>query len=153
MNRAFLIHLFLMVLGYGLAVLVASTITVFVIFAPTVFPDNGAWGSAYKTLRELPLFLIFGAFYTAMFALPGWLMTAIAAEYRNVRGKFWFAFAGLLTAILAHSIALVFADRMFAAPLIVSGSLVGGLCGGIIYWAIVGKRSGVWKAISKHETA
>ena len=57
MTRPLLIHLFFMVLGYALAVAVASTITVFITFIPTVLPDDGAWGSAYKSLQELPIFL------------------------------------------------------------------------------------------------
>ncbi len=145
MTRPFLTHLFFMVLGYALAVQVAATITVFVIFIPTVFPDNGAWGSAYKTLQDIMPLLLFGAFYTAMFALPGWLITVITAEYRNEQRKYWFGIAGFFTAILAQLIAYVFIGGMFSAPVTLIGSLIGGLCGGVTYWAVVGKRSGGWK--------
>jgi hypothetical protein len=91
MNRNFLKHLLFLILGYALAVAVASALTVFVKFAPTVLPDNGAWGSAYKALETLPVFLMFGAFYTAMFALPGWLISVVMAERNDERRKYWFA--------------------------------------------------------------
>ena len=145
MTRPLLIHLFFMVLGYALAISVASTITVLVIFIPTVIPDNGAWGSAYKTLQDIVPLLLFGAFYTAMFALPGWLISVITAEYRNEQRKYWFGIAGYLTAILAQLIAYAFIGGMFAAPMTLIGSLIGGFCGGLAYWAISGKRSGCWK--------
>jgi hypothetical protein len=145
MTRPVVIHLFFMVLGYALAVAVASTITVFVTFIPTVLPDDGAWGSAYKSLQELPVFLMFGALYTAMFALPGWLVSVITAEYLSGRRKYWFGIAGFLTAILAQLIAYAFIGGMFAAPMTLIGSLIGGFCGGLSYWAVAGKRSGSWK--------
>jgi hypothetical protein len=146
MKRAILIHLLFMILGYALAVLVASAITVFVMFAPTVLPDDGAWGSAYRALRDLPVLLIFGAFYTALFALPGWLISVVTAEYRKEQRKYWFAPAGLATSILAHLIALGFVGKIFAEPLTVFGSLIGGFCGGLVYWAVAGKTSGQWKS-------
>jgi hypothetical protein len=146
MTRPLAIHLFFMVLGYALAVAVASTITVFITFIPTVLPDDGAWGSAYKSLQELPIFLMFGALYTAMFATPGWLISVITAEYTNERRKYWFGVAGFLTAILAQLIAYAFIGGMFAAPMTLIGSLIGGSAGGVSYWAIVGKRSGGWKS-------
>ncbi len=145
MTRPLLIHVFLMVLSYALAVQVAATITVLVIFIPTVFPDNGAWGSAYKTLQDIVQMLLFGAFYTAMFALPGWLISVIIAEYRNEKRKYWFGIAGFFTAILAQLIAYTFIGGIFAAPMTLIGSLIGGLLGGLTYWAIAGKRSGSWK--------
>jgi hypothetical protein len=152
LTRPFLIHLFIMILGYVLAVLVASAITVFMIFAPTVFPADGAWGSAYRTLRDLPGMFLFGAYFTAVYALPGWLISVITAEVRNERRKYWFGVAGLLTAALAH-----FIDNQtttsFSQPSIFIGSLVGGFFGGLVYWAIAGKHSGAWKTIPKVKTS
>ncbi len=153
MTRSFLIHLMFMVLGYILAVLVASAITVFILFAPTIFPDNGAWGSAYKAWRDLPGMLLFGAYFTAIYALPGWLISVVVAELRNMRGKYLFGVAGILTAMLAHLVDNWMAGGMFSTPMIFGGSLVGGFCGGLVYWAIAGKRSGAWKSPAKVESA
>lgn len=144
MNRAFVKHLLFMILGYALAVSIASAITVFIKFAPTVLPDNGAWGSAYKALETLPVFLMFGALYTAMFALPGWLISVVIAERQSERRKYWFGLAGFVTAILAHVIALLWVGKIFAEPLTIIGSIIGGFAGGLVYWAIAGKNSGQW---------
>jgi hypothetical protein len=54
--------------------------------------------------------------------------------------------AGVATAIVAHGIALPFAGNMFAEPLTIIGSLIGGFAGGLVYWAIAGKNSGYWKS-------
>jgi hypothetical protein len=145
MNRAFVKHLFFMILGYALAVSLASAITVFIKFAPTVLPDNGAWGSAYKALETLPVFLLFGALYTTGFALPGWLISIVIAERRMEQRKYWFGLAGIATATLAHLIALLWVGKIFAEPLTIIGSIIGGFAGGLVYWAIAGKKSGVWK--------
>jgi hypothetical protein len=149
MSRLLLLHILMMILGYALAVLVASSITVFIIFAPTIFPDDGAWGSAYKAWRDLPAMLAFGAYFTAIYALPGWLISVIVAELHNKRTKYWFGIAGILTAILAHLVDNGIAGGMFSTPIILFGSLVGGFTGGLVYWAIAGKRSGVWKSSVK----
>ena len=45
-------------------------------------------------------------------------------------------------------LALIFAGMgqgIFAEPLLHGASLVGGICGGLAYWAIAGKHSGGWK--------
>jgi hypothetical protein len=152
LTRPFSIHLFFMILGYALAVLVASAITVFIIFAPTVFPDNGAWGSAYRTLRDLPGMFLIGAYFTAVYALPGWLISVITAEVRNERGKYWYGVAGLLTAVLAHFLNGQ-AMASFSQPSIFIGSLIGGSVAGLIYWTIAGKHAGAWKKIAKVESS
>ncbi len=135
-----------MLLGYALAVQVAASITVFIIFIPTVLPDNGAWGPANKTLQDIVPLLLFGTVYTVIYALPGWLISVIAAEWRNKRCKIWFAIAGFLTAVLAQLIAYAFLGGLFAEPLTLIGSLTGGFFGGLTYRAVAGKRSGAWKS-------
>lgn len=145
MNRDLLIHLLLMALGYALAVMLASAITVFVMFVPTVLPDNGAWGSIYKELKSMPMFLMFGTFYTFMLALPGWLISVIIAERQNEQRKYWFGIAGIATTVVAHGFALLFVGKIFAESLTIFGSLIGGFFGGLIYWVIAGKKSGNWK--------
>ena len=144
MTRPFLIHLIFMLLGYALAVLVATTVVVLIQGLPTVFPDQGAWGSFYNYLNDFPMMFLFGLMMTAMYGLPGWLITVVAAEWQGKRGKYWFAVAGILTAILAILIASR-GQRLFADWLLNGGILVGGFFGGLAYWAIAGKTSGNWK--------
>ena len=133
-----------MLLGYALAVLAATSTVCFVMGAPTIFPDQGRFGSFYRYLRDLPMMFAFGAMMTAMYGLPGWLVSALAAEMRSERRPLWFAIAGILTALLA----LFLAGRgrgMFSEMLLNAAIPVGGLFGGLAYWAVAGKKSGSWK--------
>lgn len=144
MNRPLLNHLLFMALGYALAVLVATTVVVLIQGLPTVFPDQGAWGSFYNYLNDFPSMFLFGLLMTAIYGLPGWLITVVAAEWRGERGKYWFAIAGILTAILAIVIASR-GQRLFADWLLNGGILVGGFFGGLAYWPMAGKTSANWK--------
>ncbi|MGB8817231.1 MAG: hypothetical protein WCC66_04830 [Rhizobiaceae bacterium] len=144
MTRPFLIHLLYMILGYALAVLVATTVVVVVMGLPTVLPDQGAQGSFYRYLKDFPMMFLFGLMITSLYALPGWLVTVIFAEWRSKRGRLFFAVTGFFTALLALILAGM-GRGIFAEPLLHGASLVGGLCGGLAYWALAGKKSGGWK--------
>ena len=133
-----------MLLGYALAVLAATTVVCLVMGAPTVLPDKGNWGSFYRYAQDLPMMFVFGLMMTALYGLPGWLVSVITAEIRDERRRFWFAAAGFLTALLALFLASR-GTRMFAEPLFGAAILAGGLAGGLAYWAVIGKRSGNWK--------
>ena len=121
MTRPFLIHL--------------------VFGAPTVFPDQGQWGSFYRYVRDLPAMFIIGLMMTALYGLPGWLISVIAAEWRNLRGAAYFAIAGILTAALAIFIGGR-GRALFPETLMNIAILIGGLFGGLAYWVIAGRRSG-----------
>ena len=90
-----------MFLGYALAVLVSVTIACLVMGLPTVLPDNGNWGSFYAFWRDFPGLFAGGLYITSVYALPGWLISVVTAELRNERRKYWFAAAGIATALLA----------------------------------------------------
>jgi hypothetical protein len=144
MTRPFIRHLLFMALGYALAVLVSVTIACVVMGLPTVFPDNGNWGSFYSFWRDFPSLFLGGLTITAMYALPGWLICVIAAEYRKEERRYWFAAAGVLTALLALFLAGM-GRGMLSMPAMLFGSLIGGFFGGLVYWAVAGNRSGQWR--------
>jgi hypothetical protein len=143
-GRPFLIHLLFMLLGYALAVLVATTIVVAIMGAPTIFPDQGAWGSFYKFMQDFPMMFGFGLMMTSIYGLPGWLVTVIFAEWRDRRSRLFFAAAGVLTALLAMIIAGM-GHGLFSERLLHGACLIGGLFGGLAYWAIAGKSSANWR--------
>jgi energy-converting hydrogenase Eha subunit A len=153
MTRPFLIHLLFMLLGYALAVLTATTVVCIVMGLPTVFPDQGAWGSFQRYLKDFPMMFAFGMMLTAMYALPGWLISVVTAEIRNERRKYWFAVAGLLTALLAHLLSGGANYTIFADIFMTAAILAGGLCGGLAYWALTGRRSGSWKSVASQPLA
>lgn len=145
MTRPFLLHLLFMLLGYALAVLVSTTIAMLVMGTPTVLPDNGNWGSFYAYWRDFPRFFFGGLTVTALYALPGWLISVIVAEFRKERRRFWFAAAGALTALLALFLAGM-GRGMLMMPAMFFGSLIGGFFGGLAYWSATGQRSGGWRS-------
>jgi hypothetical protein len=147
-SRPFLLQLLLMALGYALAVLVSVTIACVVMALPTVFPDNGNWGSFYSFWRDFPSLFLGGLTITAMYALPGWLICVIAAEYRKEERRYWFAAAGVLTALLALFLAGM-GRGMLSMPAMFFGSVIGGFFGGLAYWAVAGRRSGDWRSPQK----
>ena len=76
-----------MLLGYALAVLVATTIACIVFGLPTVLPDDGRWGSFYTWWRDFPSMLFIGGMMTAIYGLPGWLGSVILAEWKHRRSR------------------------------------------------------------------
>jgi energy-converting hydrogenase Eha subunit A len=144
MRRAFGIHLLFMLLGYALAVLVSVIVTVFVMGLPTILPDNGKWGSFYSFWRDFPNLFFGGLTITAIYALPGWLLTVVTAEFRKEQRKYWFAAAGVVTALLAHFLAGIGALHM-GMPIKSLSTFIGGFCGGLAYWAVAGRSSSQWR--------
>ena len=132
-----------MLLGYALAVLVATTIACIVFGLPRVLPDDGRWGSFYTWWRDFPSMLFIGGMMTAIYGLPGWLGSVILAEWKHRRSRRYFAIAGVLTALLALLIAGRF-QGLFPEIALNLGCLIGGFFGGLAYWAVAGKSSGAW---------
>lgn len=135
-----------MLLGYALAVLVATTVVCIAFGLPTMFPDGGRYGSFYAYLKDFPMMFMVGGMMTAIYGLPGWLISVTMAERRGRQGKLWFALAGVLTAALAILIAGRF-QRVFDETWLNIAILIGGCAGGLAYWALSGKNSGNWKSV------
>ena len=133
-----------MLLGYALAVLVATTLVCVMMGIPSLLPDHGAMGSFYRYLQDFPSMFAFGTLMTALYGLPGWLISVVYAEWRNVRHRVWFAIAGFLNGGLA--ILLSNNGRFYTGDFILTSAIfIGGLAGGLAYWALAGKKSGNWK--------
>lgn len=133
-----------MLLGYALAVLVATSVACVLFGLPTVLPDDGRWGSFHMYLREFPGMFVIGGMMTGIYGFPGWLISAVIAERKRFRSRRYFAAAGTLTALLALLLAGRF-QGLFPESSLNLSCLVGGLFGGLAYWAAAGKRSGSWK--------
>ena len=144
MTRPFLLHLLFMILGYALAVLVSVTIACVVMGLPTILPDNGNWGSFYSFWRDFPNLFLGVLTITVMYDLPGWLISVVTAELRKEQRRYWFAAAGVLTALLALFLAGMGLVPL-SMPAMFFGSLIGGFFGGLAYWAAAGIRSGQWR--------
>jgi hypothetical protein len=143
--------LFWMALGYVLAVLVATFVTVGLIVVVSAFPDNGRFGSFYKVLTGVAPAVPVGLIITSITAFPGWLLSVALAAWRSISAKYYFVITGGLTAVLAHLIYsglsggytnFVFTGDMGA---IFVWSVLGGLCGGWAYWRVAIVRFRRWK--------
>lgn len=143
MKRLALRGLF-MALGYALAVLVATTIACALFGLPTVLPDDGRWGSFHTYIRDFPAMFMVGGMMTAIYGFPGWLISVVIAEWKNLRSRRYFAVAGMLTAVFALLIAGRF-QGLFPEVSLNLACLGGGFCGGLAYWAVAGKSSGQWR--------
>jgi hypothetical protein len=144
MTRRILIHILFMLLGYGLAVLTATVAVCIVMGMPTVFPDDGRWGSFFKFAQDLPMIFTIGLMMTAVYGLPGWIVSVVIAEFRRERRRYWFAAAGVGTAFASHLIAGS-GHGMHLGDTMLYASLIGGFCGGIAYRAVAGRFSGQWR--------
>ena len=148
MIRAFLSHFLSMLVGYILAVIVCAAIILFIISLPTPLQGSSGWAS--DPLNNVSGRLLTLAQITAIAALPGWVITALISELALLRSKWLFALAGCFSAALACFLFNALLDTQMDTGMNVS-TLVGGLFGGITYWAIAGKNAGNWisKASSK----
>jgi energy-converting hydrogenase Eha subunit A len=144
MTRPFLLHLLIMLLGYVLAVLVSVTIACVVMGLPTMLPDKGNWGSFYSFWRDFPNLFLGGLTITALYALPGWLISVVIAEIQTQQRKYWFSAAGALTALVALLLSGMGIGAVSVPPMFI-GSLIGGFFGGLAYWAIAGRSFGRWQ--------
>ncbi len=144
MSRAFLIHFLFMLVGYALAVLVASTTISLIARLPSNSPDPYYWGRVFSYGPDIPGALLIGAYVAAIYALPGWLVSVIIAEIRKEKRSFAFAAAGVLTALLALYLADMGLELTSMSTLFFA-FLTGGFFGGLVYWAVAGRHSGAWR--------
>jgi hypothetical protein len=141
MTRRFLPHLGLMIVGYIIAVIVASLVLLVVISLPHYTKTTSGWSSfIWKDLvGGLPVLMLI----VTLVAFPAWLVTAFICELTALRSKYFYALTGLATAFLAHfffnGMDLSHIEAAFLVP-----SLISGVCGGLAYWAFIGKQAGAW---------
>jgi hypothetical protein len=142
-----------MILGYAVAVLVATFVTVALVVAISALPDKGRLGSFYTLTKDILAFAYVGLIVTSGYALPGWLISVGVAAWRAETRKGYFIITGGLTAILAH---LILSGLAGSGPMIgLTGemggiflwSILGGLCGGWAYWRMAVVRFGRWRIV------
>jgi hypothetical protein len=146
MRRAFLGHLFMILLGYALAAFAAAATISLIARLPSKSPDPYYWSKVFSYGPDIPGALLVGAYVVSIYAFPGWLVSVIIAEISKEQRAYAFAAAGVLTALLA----LYLADMgiEFTSMSVLSfGLLIGGFFGGLVYWAVAGKRSGHWRSL------
>ncbi|MDJ0612056.1 MAG: hypothetical protein QNJ29_00160 [Rhizobiaceae bacterium] len=125
----------LFVVGYCIAVVVAVFVTEFFIFAPTIFPDGGRFGSFHNTLEGALVVFWAGILYTLATALPGFLMTVFYAAKSNRHTVGYYCICGVVTAILAHFLLALFLGGHFVQGIwIPVCSLPGGASGAYAYY-------------------
>ena len=130
-----------MFFGYGLAVLACAAVMLAILSLPT--PLQGSSGWAADPLGDIPGRLVTLVQITAIAALPGWALTALVSELAMLRSKFLFALAGLLSASLAHGLFNALLETHMETGMTISAH-IGGLFGGLVYWAAAGKNAGIW---------
>ena len=139
-----------MTLGYGVAVFVATLITVAFVVAVSTLPDNGRFGSYYRVINDVLGMAYIGMIITSTYGFPGWLISVCIAAWRAEKRKIYFVIAGGLTSLLAHFLLSGLAGGWaFGITGELGGifvwSLVGGLFGGWAYWRVAVVRFGRWR--------
>lgn len=143
-------HLKEILAGYVAAVAVACIITALIFIVLTLHPSMLVM--LLHPLLFVPFF-VFSFGVTSMYALPGWLLSVFISERFAIKSKVYFCAVGVMASLVA---AMIFqlTDSAFLGKsfkglelMLASGAVViGGLCGGLTYWAIAGKHSGTWKS-------
>jgi hypothetical protein len=151
-SRPPLTHVLFMLLAYLAAVLAAAmTMSAIFAFTRSTPPDLANASTITVLLDALDGFAavsVFAALFIAVFAFPVLLITAAFTEWRAIQRPSVYAFAGMLAAIpllIAKS-----ADEPNKLAFWLMG-LFAGLVGGLVYWAIAGRRSGNWKQLAPKE--
>ncbi len=148
MTRPLLTHILWMILGYAIAVLAATCVTVIALRYPTNLIKPGK----ILDFSDLRSMFIFGLLATGPYAFPGWLISMITAEIRNERRGLYFAIAGLVTASVAVLLFGASAPDMASGLRFIVTCLIGGVLGGLVYWRTVGRNTAQWKQPHDAET-
>jgi hypothetical protein len=151
-SRRPLVHLLRMLLGY-LAAVVAAAVTVSAILAfnrstPPDLANASTITVLLDTLDGFAAVSVFAAMFIAVFAFPVWLIIVAIAEWRAIQNPAVYALAGMIAAVpllIAKS-----ADEPNKLAFWLMG-LFAGFVGGLVYWAIAGRRSGNWKQLAPKE--
>lgn len=127
--------------GYVLAVIVSVLIAALLMILPTALPDDGTWGSFYRSIQDAPLIIVYGLYLTAIFAFPGFVMTLVLAVLLRWRRWIPFTIMGGLDAIFALGLMGAYSN---AGITDIPGGLLlpcvpGGLAGGFAYGVTSGR--------------
>ncbi len=141
------LHPILFIIGYLFAVIVAVAVTVSLFLGPTIFPDNGKWGSIYHQLDSLFAVYTVGVVYTGISAFPGYVFSLLLAHRMGFHSWQFYMLAGIATAILAHGLFFVLLGNLFFGGnnfMVFFTSLPGGAAGGYAYFLWRRKMLSVW---------
>ncbi len=148
-DRPLLAHLLFMLLGYLAAVLAAAvTVSAILSLSQDTPPDLANAGAVAVLVDRFGTFAavsLFASMFIIIVAFPVWFITATFAEWRSIQNPIVYALTGMLAAVpllIAKS-----ADEPDKLIFWLMG-LFAGLVGGLVYWAIIGCRSGNWKQLA-----
>ncbi len=144
MTRALFGHVFMALLGFALAALAAAIIISLIthLFSSSTSPY--AWSNVLSDGRQLPGKLLFATYAVLIYALPGWLISVAVAEIRREKRSWWFAVAGVFASLVALFYAKM-GEELSSMSVLFFAFLAGGFFGGLVYWAVAGRRSGGWR--------
>jgi len=134
--------------GYVVAVIVATIVTVAFVLAPSALPDNGAYGTIYGNLDDLPAMLAVGFIWTFPCALPGFIAAILLGERQGWDGWLAYALAGMANAAPSFAIFAAAIGSPFETPMMVVGAFPGGFAGGAVYWFTAGRLVARWRYVA-----
>ena len=120
------------------------------VFAPSALPDDGAWGSIYANLRQGQSVLFGGLMITVPTALPGFLIAVFFSILGRWRSWIPFTLAGGANGLVSWLVLGSYLGQLFwpVEPGILAASGIGGLAGGVAYWAATGQVTAGWRRVS-----
>jgi hypothetical protein len=142
--------------AYLAACYVSGAVFVAVLFNPvTAASDGVAWQSAVATMLYMMVFagLAVGA-VTAIVALLPTAALIVYAEAARRRSRRFHAIGGALIGPVAFIAFVVligrgpvgFDDATWSVLALLGASIVSGIAGALTYWALAGRRAGVWRS-------
>lgn len=134
--------------GYLVAVTIATVVTVAFVLAPSTLPDNGAYGTIYGNLDDLPAMLAVGFIWTFPCALPGFIAAILLGERQGWHSWLKYALAGMANAAPSFAIFAATIGSPFEIPMMVVGAFPGGFAGGAVYWFTAGRPVARWRYVA-----
>lgn len=132
-------------IGYLIAVFVAVCVAEAILLGPTIFPDQGRFGSFYRQLQDMPAMFFVGFVYTFGTALPGYATTLFLAHRNTSHSWMFYCIGGGLTALSAHLIlAAILGVFVVSAYIVFVCSVPGGIAGAYAYSLWREKLTSIW---------
>jgi hypothetical protein len=151
MLKAFFIQLCLGILGYLTAVVTAVTAFILCLWLVSLaMPDSRLWSFLGLGIIAAMIFPIAFAFGVWLVIYLSWL-PAIAAAVLTEAGRFTSPWAHIVLALLvAIAVGLYINPDWFSEmgrnrALLSLSYLIASAIGGLVYWAIAGRRAGEWR--------